>query len=89
MAVADAAFPGITSRLRYLVNGIRRRTQWLLRTAEPARSRQDATFEVVFHVSSTTAGADQVLFEAGADRGVSFLLSDNSLSFNVDGDGSA
>jgi len=30
-----------------------------------------------------------VLFEVGAVRGVSFLLSDDSLSFNVDGDGAA
>ena len=52
------------------------------------RSRRDATFEVWFHVDNTTAGGDQILFEAGgADRGISFQLDNNTLSFNVNGDG--
>lgn len=53
------------------------------------RSRQDATFEVVFRVTDDNAGSDQVLFEVGgADRGVAFILNDGQLTFNVDGDSS-
>ncbi|MEO1498787.1 MAG: sulfatase-like hydrolase/transferase [Planctomycetota bacterium] len=50
------------------------------------RSKQDATFELVFNVANTQAGADQVLLEAGgATRGVAFVLNDSVLTFNVDG----
>ncbi|QDT69329.1 Arylsulfatase [Planctomycetes bacterium MalM25] len=53
------------------------------------RSRQDATFEVVFNVTNSSAGADQVLLEAGgAARGVAMVLNDGQLTFNVDGDAS-
>lgn len=53
------------------------------------RSRRDATFEVVFNVTDDTAGADQVLIEAGgAARGVAMVLNDGVLTFNVDGDAS-
>ncbi len=51
------------------------------------RSRQDGTFEVVFQVTDTSAGNDQVLFEVGgAGRGVAMILNNNTLKFNVDGD---
>ncbi|WP_197529415.1 sulfatase-like hydrolase/transferase [Botrimarina mediterranea] len=51
------------------------------------RSRLDATFELVFHVTDAAAGPDQVLFEAGgATRGVALVLNNNALTFNVDGD---
>jgi autotransporter-associated beta strand protein len=89
VAVADATFTGITSAYDIPATGSAEGLNGYFELQSPARSRQDATFEVVFHVSSTTAGADQVLFEVGATRGVSFLLAENSLSFNVDGDGSA
>lgn len=52
------------------------------------RSRQDATFEVVFNIANTSAGSDQVLIEAGgAARGVAMVLNGSDLTFNVDGDG--
>ncbi|MEM6330839.1 MAG: LamG-like jellyroll fold domain-containing protein, partial [Planctomycetota bacterium] len=52
------------------------------------RSRQDATFELVFRVEDTQAGGDQVLLEAGgAARGVAFVLNGDQLTFNVDGNG--
>lgn len=53
------------------------------------RSRQDATFEVVFRVDESATGNDQVILETGgAGRGVAFVLNGNQLQFNVDGDGS-
>lgn len=52
------------------------------------RSVQDATFEVWFNVTTTSGGGDQVLFEAGGtDLGISFLLDNSELSFNVNGVG--
>ncbi len=77
IAVADAAFPGIASAYDISSTGSAGGLNGYFELQGPARSKQDATFEVVFHVSSTTAGPDQVLFEVGATRGVSFLLSDN------------
>lgn len=55
----------------------------------PAISRQDATFEVVFNVTDTNAGNDQVIMEVGgAARGVAMVLNGDVLTFNVDGDAS-
>lgn len=52
----------------------------------PVRSTVGGTFELWVNVTSLTGGADQVIFEAGgADRGVSFILNNAALSFNVDG----
>lgn len=52
----------------------------------PVRSTVGGTFELWINVTDTAAGADQVIFEAGgADRGVSFVLSNATLAFNVDG----
>lgn len=51
------------------------------------RSRRDGSFELVFNVTDLNGGADQVLLETGgADRGVAFVLNDNVLTFDVDGD---
>ncbi|QDU88837.1 hypothetical protein Pla175_22210 [Pirellulimonas nuda] len=42
----------------------------------------------MFRVASTSAGVDQVLFEAGGlTQGVAFILSDDQLRFHVNGDG--
>lgn len=57
--------------------------------ANGPRSAQDATFEVVFNSSNLAAGTNQVLFEVGgAARGVAFVLNNNTLTFNVDGNAS-
>lgn len=85
--VDDANFPGITHAYDISVTG----EAWGLNNyfeSSGPRSRQDATFEVWFHVSDTSAGDNQVLLEVGATRGVSLTLSDDTLNFNVDGDGS-
>jgi hypothetical protein len=52
----------------------------------PVRSTTNGTFELWFNVTNLSAGADQVIFEAGgADTGISFTLSNDTLNFNVDG----
>lgn len=85
--VSNAAFPGITASYDIDVTGGATGLNNFFEQEAPQLSRRDATFEVVFYVSDTAAGAEQVLFEVGATRGVSFTLSDDQLSFNVDGDG--
>lgn len=86
--VSDSNYSGITAAYDISATSEASGLNNYFEQQGPQRSQQDATFEVVFYVSDTTAGTDQVLFEVGATRGVSFTLSDSSLSFNVDGDGS-
>ena len=85
--VSDPAFPGIQAAYHIPTTGGANGLNGFFDAAGP-RSLQDASFEIVFHVSDDAYAGDQVLFEAGgADRGVSFLLDNGSLSFNVNGDG--
>ncbi|MEM8944457.1 MAG: glycosyl hydrolase [Planctomycetota bacterium] len=86
-SVSDANFPGIEAAYDISATGIATGLNAYFEGQSPQISRKDAAFEVVFFVSDTAAGNDQVLFEVGAARGVSFMLSESSLSFNVDGDG--
>lgn len=84
--VSDASFPGITAAYSIPGSGAASGLNGFFELAGP-RSKQDATFEVVFHLSDTTAMGEQVLFEAGgAGRGLSLLLTGGNLSFNVNGD---
>lgn len=86
-SVSDATFPGITAAYSIPNSGGTDGLGNYFENGGP-RSRQDATFEVWFHVSNTAAGGDQVIFEAGGDdRGISFQLDNSTLSFNVNGDG--
>ena len=90
-SVSDAMFPSLTEAYHIPTTGgatgLNNYFEGFGNSAQ--RSREDATFEVWFHVSDTAAGGDQVLFEAGgAGRGISFQLNDDLLSFNVNGDGS-
>ncbi len=56
----------------------------------PQRSAVDATFEMWVNVSTVAGPTDQVIFEAGgAERGLSFVLSNRQLRFNVKGDAAA
>ncbi len=50
------------------------------------RSSLAATFEVVFNVTNTSAGNEQVLMDIGALRGVSMVLNGGVLSAGVNGD---
>ena len=85
-AVNDATFPGITSAYDIAVTGGASGLNNYFENSGP-RSRQDASFEVWFHVDDTNAGNDQILFEVGgAGRGVSFQLDGDTLSFDVNGD---
>ena len=85
--VSDALFPGLTHAYNIPSSGSAGGLSNYFEGSSP-RSRQDATFEVWFHVDDTSAGGNQVIFEVGATRGVSFTLDDDTLNFNVDGDGS-
>lgn len=85
--VTDGSFPGIKAAYDAAATGSATGLNGFFEQQSPQISRRDGTFEVVFHVSDTAAGAEQVLFDVGAARGVSFMLSDDELSFNVDGDG--
>ncbi|TWT47842.1 glycosyl hydrolase [Botrimarina hoheduenensis] len=87
ITVADSAFPGVTAAyLTAPIGGASGLNQFF--EGGGPRSRQDATFEVVFRVDNAAAGSDQVLLEVGgAARGVAFVLNNNQLTFNVDGDG--
>ena len=52
----------------------------------PVRSTSSGSFELWINVTNLAAGNDQVIFEAGgADSGISFILSNATLNFNVDG----
>ncbi len=83
--VSDASVPGLSAAYHIPTSGGAAGLNNYFENAGP-RSTQDATFEVWFHVDSTNAGGDQVLFEAGGvTRGVSFLLDDGQLSFYVKG----
>ncbi|MEM9352104.1 MAG: glycosyl hydrolase [Planctomycetota bacterium] len=85
--VSDPAFPGIQAAYHIPTTGGASGLNGFFDLNGP-RSLQDASFEVVFHVADASSAGDQVLFEAGgADRGVSLLLDNGSLSFNVNGDG--
>lgn len=87
IAISDATFPTITSAYSIPSTGGGQGLNQYFETDGP-RSRQDASFEVVFNVSDLAAGVDQVLFEAGgATLGVAMVLNNNSLLFNVDGQG--
>lgn len=84
--VNDAAFPGVSAAYEIGQSGGAEGLNQFFEGGGP-RSRQDATFEVVFRVDSTLAGSDQVLMEVGGTgRGVAFVLNDGTLTFNVDGD---
>lgn len=84
--VNDVAFPGVTAAYAIGPSGGAEGLNQFFEGGGP-RSRQDATFEVVFRVDSTSVGSDQVLMEVGgAGRGVAFVLNDGTLTFNVDGD---
>lgn len=87
--IADATFKGITAAYDISsTGGAAGLTDFFEGNGtNQQRSREDATFEVWFHVADTAAGGNQVIFEAGAGRGVSFTLDGDLLSFNVDGDG--
>ncbi len=52
----------------------------------PTRSTSDGTFELVFNVTDTDAGGDQVLLDIGGTRGVSLTLDNATLRAAVNGD---
>lgn len=89
LAVDTATFPHLSAAYSIPVSGgAQGLNNFFEQGGSPARSRRDGTFEVVFQVTDTSAGADQVLIEAGgAGRGVAMVLNDGVLTFNVDGDG--
>lgn len=85
--VTDASFPGLSAAYANESVGGAEGLNGFFEQGGPARSRQDATFEVVFRIDDTNAGTDQVLMEVGgAARGVAFVLNGDQLTFNVDGD---
>ncbi len=87
IAVSNSAFPAITAAYSIGSTGGAQGLNQYFETDGP-RSRQDATFEVVFRVNDTAAGADQVLLEVGgAASGVGIVLNGDELLFNVDGTG--
>ncbi len=89
IAVSDATFPTLRGAYSIPTTGGAQGLSNYFESAGP-RSQQDATFEVWFHVSDAAAGGDQVLFEAGgSDRGISLLLNNDTVSFNVNGEGTA
>ncbi len=86
--VSSTKFPGLTKAYRIPqsggASGLNNHFEDNVGTP---RSHLDATFEVVFNVTNTSAGGDQVIFEAGGEyRGVSFVLNNNTLTLDVDGD---
>ncbi|MEO0531784.1 MAG: glycosyl hydrolase [Planctomycetota bacterium] len=86
IAVSNPAFPGVTAAYSIPTSGPAQGLNQFFEGGGPL-SRQDATFEIVFHVDDTAAGNDQVLMEVGGSgRGVAFVLNDSTLLFNVDGD---
>lgn len=87
IAVSDPTFPTITAAYPIgSIGGAQGLNQYF--ETDGPRSRQDASFEVVFRIGNTAAGIDQVLMEVGgAANGVALVLSGNELLFNVDGSG--
>jgi hypothetical protein len=87
ITVSDPTFPTITAAYPIgSIGGAQGLNQYF--ETDGPRSRQDASFEVVFRVGNTAAGIDQVLMEVGgAANGVAMVLSGNELLFNVDGSG--
>ncbi len=84
-AIDDPVYQGITAAYNIPTTGGATGLNGYFDLGGP-RSVRDATFEVWFNVASTTAGGDQVLFEAGGiDLGMSFQLDNDALSFNVNG----
>lgn len=49
------------------------------------REQQSGTFEIVFNVSNTAAGNEQVLIDIGGGRGLSLVLDGNTLKAGVNG----
>ncbi|MEQ8208734.1 MAG: glycosyl hydrolase, partial [Lacipirellulaceae bacterium] len=89
-AISAPSHPGVTAAYHIPTVGGAEGLNQYFEGQSPQRSQRDASFEVVFHVSDTSAGGDQVLAKVGGTgRGVSFLLNDGSLSFNVNGDDTA
>lgn len=87
-AVSDPTLPGLTAAYSMGGTGGGAGLNQYFEASGP-RSRQDATFEVVFRLDGSSSGTDRVLFEAGGvGRGVAFVLNQDELTFNVDGDGS-
>ncbi len=86
--VSSPAFPGLTKAYSIPTSGGATGLSNYFESGGP-RSRQDATFEVVFRVANAAANQNQVLLELGGlNSGVSFTLNNNQLQFNVDGVGS-
>lgn len=84
--VVDAAFSALTAAYSIPTSGSAAGLNNYFELESP-RSTEDATFEIVFKVDSLVAGADQVLMEVGGvGRGAAFVLNDDILTFNVDGD---
>ncbi len=84
-SVSDPAWQGITAAYSIAGSGPANGLNGYFESGGP-RSQQDATFEIVFKVDDTNAGTDQVLFEAGGtNRGIAFVLNNDTLTFNVDG----
>ena len=86
-AVNDATVPGIDAAYQIADVGPADGLNNYFEGGTPQLSRADGTFEVVFHVADADAGSGQVLFEAGAARGVSLTLSDATLNLHVEGGG--
>ncbi|TWT47843.1 sulfatase-like hydrolase/transferase [Botrimarina hoheduenensis] len=87
-AISSSVFPRLTSAYSIPLTGGAGGLSDFFEQSGP-RSRQDGTFEVVFHVSDLSAGTDQVLLETGgAARGVALVINNGVLTFNVDGDAS-
>ncbi len=79
------AFPALTVAYSPLATGGAAGLANYFETNGP-RSRQDASFEVVFEVDGTSTGSDQVILETGgAGLGVAFVMNGSELRFNVDG----
>lgn len=50
------------------------------------RAQSSGTFEIVFNVTNTSAGDDQVLLDIGGNRGVAVTLDGGTLTAGVNGD---
>lgn len=81
--ISSSSYPALATAYETPATGL----SAYFESGSPVRSATDATFELWIEVTNLSAGADQVIYEAGgAGRGFSFTLSDATLSFNVDGD---